>query len=41
VKYYDIIALCLEGIKEQSELIDSKEQKLEKLELLAKEKGFF
>jgi hypothetical protein len=41
VKYPDVIALCLEAIKEQSELIDIREQKLEKLELLAKEKGLF
>ena len=41
VKYYDIVALCLESIKEQSELLDSKEQKLEKLEIMAKEKGLF
>jgi hypothetical protein len=41
VKYNEIIALCLEAIKEQSTLIDLREQKLEKLELLAKEKGLF
>jgi hypothetical protein len=39
VKYHDIIALCLEAIKEQSEVIDSKETKLEQLELIATEKG--
>jgi hypothetical protein len=39
VKYHDIIALCLEAIKEQSEMIDSKENRLEKLELIATEKG--
>jgi hypothetical protein len=41
VKYSEIIALCLEAIKEQSELIDIREQKIEKLEFLAKEKGLF
>jgi hypothetical protein len=41
VKYPDVIALCLEAIKEQSELLDIREQKLEKLESLAKEKGLF
>lgn len=41
VKYNEIIALCLEAIKEQSTLIDLREQKLEKLELMVKEKGLF
>ena len=41
VKYFDVIALCLEAIKEQSLIIDSKEEKLEKLEIIAKEKGLF
>ena len=39
VKYPDIIALCLEAIKEQSDNLDLKESKLEKLEIRAKEKG--
>jgi hypothetical protein len=39
VKYPDIIALCIEAIKEQSNLLDLKEQKLEELEKIAKEKG--
>jgi hypothetical protein len=39
VKYSDVIALCLEAINEQSRLIDLKEQRLEKLEYKAKEKG--
>jgi hypothetical protein len=39
VKYNDVIALCLEAIKEQSRLIDLKEERLEKLENKAKEKG--
>jgi hypothetical protein len=32
VKYQDIIALCLEAIKEQSDNLDLKEKTLEKLE---------
>ena len=39
VKYFDMIALCLEGIKEQSQLIDIREKRIEKLEIMAKEKG--
>ena len=39
VKYADIIALCIEAIKEQSVLLDVKEEKLSKLEKRAKEKG--
>ena len=39
VKYKDIIVMCIEAIKEQSNLINIKEKKLNKLELLAKEKG--
>ena len=39
VKYQDIVALCIEAIKEQSEIIDNSLKKLEKLELIAKEKG--
>jgi hypothetical protein len=39
VKYPDIIALCLEAIKEQSDILDLKESKLEELEIRAKEKG--
>jgi hypothetical protein len=39
VKYQDIIALCLEAIKEQSDNLDLKENKLEELEIRAKEKG--
>jgi hypothetical protein len=41
VKYQDIIALCLEAIKEQSDNLDLKESKLEELEIRAKEKGLF
>ena len=39
VKYSDIIALCIEAIKEQSVLLDIKEEKLLQLENKAKEKG--
>jgi hypothetical protein len=39
VKYADIIALCIEAIKEQSVLLDIKEGKLNRLEEIAKEKG--
>ena len=39
VKYQDIIALCLEAIKEQSDNLDLKENKLVELETRAKEKG--
>jgi hypothetical protein len=39
VKYPDIIALCIEAIKEQSVLLDIKEEKLNRLEEIAKEKG--
>ena len=39
VKYSDIITLCIEAIKEQSILLDLKEERLESLENKAKEKG--
>jgi hypothetical protein len=39
VKYSDMIALCIEAIKEQSNLLNLKEEKLSLLELKAKEKG--
>jgi len=39
VKYGDIIALCLEAIKEQSELLTLREERLERIETRAKEKG--
>jgi len=32
VKYSDVIALCIEAIKEQSLLLDDKEKRLEILE---------
>jgi hypothetical protein len=36
VKYSEVIALCLEAIKEQSLLLDEKEERLEKLEMKVK-----
>ena len=36
VKYSEVIALCLEAIKEQSLLLDDKEERLEKLEMKVK-----
>jgi hypothetical protein len=39
VKYQDIVALCIEAIKEQSVILESSQNKLDKLELIAKEKG--
>jgi hypothetical protein len=39
VKYNDVIAICLEAIKEQSENINNSLKKLERLEELVKEKG--
>jgi hypothetical protein len=39
VKYQDIVALCIEAIKEQSVILEVSQNKLDKLELIAKEKG--
>ena len=39
VKYSDVIALCIEAIKEQSIILDEKEIELSRLESIAKEKG--
>jgi hypothetical protein len=39
VKYLDMIALCLEAIKEQSVIIDKSDNRLTILENKAKEKG--
>ena len=39
VKYAEVISVCLEAIKEQSLVIDDREQRLETLEMIAKEKG--
>jgi predicted RNase H-like HicB family nuclease len=36
VKYSEVIALCLEAIKEQSLLLNEKEERLEKLEMKVK-----
>jgi hypothetical protein len=40
VKYHDIVAICLEAIKEQSGMLDSSLIKLERLEGLITEKGY-
>ena len=39
VKYNDMIALCLEAVKEQEEKLKTKEERLNKIEYIAKEKG--
>jgi hypothetical protein len=39
VKYMDIIALCLESIKEHEDMLNIKEKRLDKLEYMVKEKG--
>ena len=39
VKYNEIIALCLESIKEHEKIISLKDDRLKKLEFRAKEKG--
>jgi hypothetical protein len=39
VKYNDVIAICLEAIKEQSENLNNSLTKLKRLEESAKEKG--
>ena len=38
VKYNDVIAICLEAIKEQSDMLNNSLTKLERLEGLVKEK---
>jgi hypothetical protein len=40
VKYHDIVAVCLEAIKEQSDMLDNSLTKLERLEGLIMEKGY-
>jgi hypothetical protein len=40
VKYHDIVAVCLEAIKEQSGMLDNSLTKLERLEDLVTEKGY-
>ena len=39
VKYLDMIALCLEAIKEQSQILDLVDENLIEIETKAKEKG--
>jgi hypothetical protein len=39
VKYYEIISLCIEAIKEQDLQLDESEKRLEQIEYKAKEKG--
>jgi hypothetical protein len=39
VKYNDVIAICLDAIKEQSDNLNGSLMKLERLEELIKEKG--
>jgi hypothetical protein len=40
VKYNDVIAICLESIKEQSDMLNNSLTKLERLEELVTEKGY-
>jgi hypothetical protein len=40
VKYHDVVALCLEAIKEQSGMLNNSLTKLERLEGLVTEKGY-
>jgi hypothetical protein len=40
VKYHDVVAICLEAIKEQSDMLDNSLTKLERLEGLITEKGY-
>jgi hypothetical protein len=40
VKYNDVIAVCLEAIKEQSDMLNNSLTKLERLEGLVTEKGY-
>jgi hypothetical protein len=40
VKYNDIVAICLEAIKEQSDMLNNSLTKLERLEELVTEKGY-
>ena len=39
VKYHDIVALCIEAIKEQSKILENASEQLEILERITKEKG--
>jgi hypothetical protein len=40
VKYQDVVAVCLEAIKEQSDTLNNSLKKLERLEELVTEKGY-
>jgi hypothetical protein len=40
VKYNDVVAVCLEAIKEQSNMLNNSLTKLERLEGLVTEKGY-
>ena len=40
VKYHDVVAVCLEAIKEQSGMLNNSLTKLERLEGLVTEKGY-
>jgi hypothetical protein len=40
VKYHDVVAVCLEAIKEQSDMLNNSLTKLERLEGLITEKGY-
>jgi hypothetical protein len=40
VKYHDVVAVCLEAIKEQSGMLKNSLTKLERLEGLVTEKGY-
>jgi hypothetical protein len=40
VKYHDVVAICLEAIKEQSSMLNNSLTKLERLEGLVTEKGY-
>jgi hypothetical protein len=40
VKYHDVVAICLEAIKEQSDMLNNSLTKLERLEELVTEKGY-
>jgi acetylornithine/succinyldiaminopimelate/putrescine aminotransferase len=40
VKYHDVVAICLEAIKEQSGMLNNSLTKLERLEELITEKGY-
>jgi hypothetical protein len=39
VKYSELVSICIESIKDQKKLLADSEERLEKLEIRAKEKG--